>query len=357
MVIFFGRAQTRRVTGKVVVFGATTNVGKHLSLLLTLCPQVKELCCFDPLNDVTLRMTETRVRGIVKDLSHIDTGVVLRAVDDPQQWEPAMRNAQLVLICTGSIPNPSRLQRDLALAECAPEYLVAMELVARAAPHAIVGIASGPVNSLVPLAREMLLRHSAFDPRKLFGITSRDVMRTRVLFAKELHMNPYDVNVHVVGGKGDATVCPLITQTGFQLSHQRMVQLCEEVQRTENFTAADHNSTGCRVDSQNVQGQEKFTCPTLSTANAAYEWVTSIMKAQRGDRGITECSFVESSIKRETPFFSSRVELGEEGAAQLLPLGALTPYEEELVAAAVPLILEDVEAGLRLSKTGVDAVS
>ncbi|RHW69625.1 Nucleolar protein 12 (25kDa) [Trypanosoma brucei equiperdum] len=68
-------------------------------------------------------------------------------------------------------------------------------------------------------------------------------------------------------------------------------------------------------------------------------------------------ALAESSIKRETPFFSSRVELGEEGAAQLLPLGALTPYEEELVAAAVPLILEDVEAGLRLSKTGVDAVS
>nr|CCC93459.1 unnamed protein product [Trypanosoma congolense IL3000] len=346
MVSFFRKVSKTLVDGKVVVFGATSPVGRHLSLLLALCPHVRRLCCVGPLSRATPTVDVPQASSALADLLHIDTNTSIGLVDNMEHCKAEAHRADLVLFCSCGIPSPSRKLRNKALVESAPELLLALDVVAQECPRAVVGIVSGPVNSLVPLAREVLLQRKIFDPRKLFGVTTPDVMHTRVLLAKEMHMNPYDLNVPVVGGRGGATICPLVTQTGFPVPHERIVQICEEVQ----------SEKGCVAENvcDNL-GKETVTCmddnaqPKLSIACAALEWSISILKAQHGNRGITECCFVESSVVKETPFFSSRVELGVEGVERLLPLGDLTPYEEELVAKAAPLIADDVTAGLRFA--------
>ncbi|KAH9599010.1 Lactate/malate dehydrogenase [Trypanosoma melophagium] len=356
MVFFLRRAAVKKCTGKVVVFGATSVVGQSLSLLLTLCPHVKEVFCCGSLNKAIDDTMKTPAHGVAVDLSHIDTSTLVRGIDNPSHWEIALSGAQLVLICSGNVFDPPRVHRDLSLSESAPEVIVAMEAVARAAPKAVIGVVSSPVNALVPLAKEVLVRHGVFDPRKLFGITSLDVVRARTLVAQELQMNPYDVNIPVVGGRGGLTACPLIAQTGLRIPHERIMRLSERLQ-SYGAPIPDNNSNetilkdGQKTEESKNNNFDLDVAPPvgLSLAYAAMEWYVSVLKAMRGDRGIIECTYVESTMRKETPFFSSRVELGEEGVSQLLPIEPLTSYEAELVEAAVPLIVEDVEAGVRFA--------
>ncbi|RNE99731.1 malate dehydrogenase [Trypanosoma conorhini] len=349
--VFFNlrRVAPQKAAGKVVVFGATTAVGRPLSLLLKLCPHVREVCCCGPLSRVDQGASVTPVRGVAADLSHIDTTTSVKGFENQCDWELALRGAQLVLFCAGSVFDPCRAQRDAALRASGPELMSAMTLVARAAPNAVIGVVSSPVNALVPLAREVLVRNGVFNPRKLFGVTSLDVMRTRALVAEELQMNPYDLNVPVVGGRGGMTVCPLVAQTALRIPHERVVHVCSQLRSYGSHSARAESGAAGGLSDEKAVSVELPPQVALSLAHAVLEWSVSMLKALRGDRGIVECSFVESTVRKETPFFASRVELGEEGVARLLPMGALTAYETELVETAVPLIAGDVEAGLRFA--------
>ncbi|RNE99563.1 malate dehydrogenase [Trypanosoma rangeli] len=349
--VFFNlrRVPPQNATGKVVVFGATTVVGQTLSLLLKLCPHVTELCCCGPLTKVGQGANVGLVRGVAADLSHIDTNTGVRAFEDPCDWELALRGARLVLFCSGSAFDPCRAQLDMALRESGPELMSAMTLVAKVAPKAIIGVVSSPVNALVPLAREVLVRNGVFDPRKLLGVTSLDVIRTRTFVAEELQMNPFDLNVPVVGGRGGVTACPLVSQTTLQIPHERIIHVCNRVQSCGSHSTYGASGVACELKDEKAASVELQPKVALSLAHAVLEWSVSVLKALRGDRGIVECSFVESTMRKETPFFASRVELGEEGVARLLPLGLLTAYERELVETAVPFIAGDVEAGLRFA--------
>ncbi|KAG8345897.1 lactate malate dehydrogenase NAD binding domain [Trypanosoma vivax] len=348
----FRKAARKAISGKVVVFGSTTAIGQHLSLLLKLCPHVKELRCCGPFRSTAVDMNGPPVRGLVADLLHIDTCCSVKPASEPWEWEEAVRDAQLVLVCCGGrIVDSGRSDHVAAIAQAAPELTIVMETVAKVAPGVIIGIVSTLVNSLVPFAREVLVRCGAFDPRKLFGVTTHDVMRARVLVARELQMNPFDVNVPVVGGGGGPTSCPLITQTGLRIAHDNIVRLCTQVQSSK-FTYADVSAGGgAALNTAGGDSPETMELCGLSHAYSVLEWSVSILKALRGDQGIIECSLVESSLRKETPFFSSRVELGDEGVARILPLGPMTAFEEGMIEAAVPLIANDVEAGLLAAST------
>lgn len=59
----------------------------------------------------------------------------------------------------------------------------------------------------------MLRRGGALDPRRLFGVTTLDVMRANCLAAEALGLDPSGVNVPVVGGHRapDSTQVPLLS--------------------------------------------------------------------------------------------------------------------------------------------------
>lgn len=47
-------------------------------------------------------------------------------------------------------------------------------------PQAILNIISNPVNSTVPIAAETLKKMGVYDPRKLMGVTTLDVVSAAV---------------------------------------------------------------------------------------------------------------------------------------------------------------------------------
>ncbi|RWR77872.1 malate dehydrogenase, mitochondrial [Cinnamomum micranthum f. kanehirae] len=63
---------------------------------------------------------------------------------------------------------------------------------------------SNPVNSTVPIAAEVFKKAETYDEKKLFGVTTLDVVRAKAVYAK--------INVPVVGGHAGITILSLFSQ-------------------------------------------------------------------------------------------------------------------------------------------------
>lgn len=58
------------------------------------------------------------------------------------------------------------------------------EAAAKNCPKAFVAIITNPVNSTVPIACEIFKKHGVFDPRRIFGVTTLDVVRSAAFVAE-----------------------------------------------------------------------------------------------------------------------------------------------------------------------------
>jgi malate dehydrogenase len=69
------------------------------------------------------------------------------------------------------------------------------------------------VNSTLPIAVETLKKHNVYNPVKVFGVTTLDVIRASTFVAHALNLpDPKAVKIPVVGGHSGATILPLLSQ-------------------------------------------------------------------------------------------------------------------------------------------------
>ena len=83
--------------------------------------------------------------------------------------------------------------------------------VLRLLAYAMIKIISKPVNSTVSIVDEVLKFKSVYDPRKLFGVTTLDVVRANTFVAEKLGL--IDVDVPVIGGHAGITILPSLSKT------------------------------------------------------------------------------------------------------------------------------------------------
>lgn len=55
--------------------------------------------------------------------------------------------------------------------------------------QALVNVISNPVNSTVPIAAEVFKKAGTFDEKKLFGVTTLDVVRAKTFYAGNANVN------------------------------------------------------------------------------------------------------------------------------------------------------------------------
>ncbi len=60
-----------------------------------------------------------------------------------------------------------------------------IETAAEVAPNAFILVISNPVNSTVPISAEVLKAKGVFNPQRLFGVTTLDVVRARDLRGRD----------------------------------------------------------------------------------------------------------------------------------------------------------------------------
>ena len=89
-----------------------------------------------------------------------------------------------VLIIPAGVPRKPGMTRDDLFNINAS---IVRDLAAAAAavcPKALIGIISNPVNSTVPIASEVFKKAGVYDPNRIFGVTTLDVVRANTFIAE-----------------------------------------------------------------------------------------------------------------------------------------------------------------------------
>jgi malate dehydrogenase len=171
--------------------------------------------------------------------------------------------------------------------------------VARVAPKAHILVISNPVNSTVPIVASVLEKAGVFDPKRLFGVTTLDVVRASRFLSEITGTTPAECNVTVVGGHSGATIVPLLSQVGPGKSVQgeKYTKLVNRIQ-----------FGGDEV----VKAKDGAGSATLSMAYAASKFTNQLLRALNGETGVVAPTFVKSPLfeSQGIDFFSSNVELG-----------------------------------------------
>lgn len=71
-----------------------------------------------------------------------------------------------------------------------------------------------------------------YDPRRLFGVTTLDVVRANAFVAAEVKADPQQTNVRVIGGHAGTTILPLLSQLPecAELSPETIAALTKRIQ-------------------------------------------------------------------------------------------------------------------------------
>ena len=81
------------------------------------------------------------------------------------------------MIIPAGVPRKPGMTRDDLFKINAGIVAGLTDAVATHCPKAMINMISNPVNSTVPIAAEVLKKRGAYDPKKLFGVTTLDVVR------------------------------------------------------------------------------------------------------------------------------------------------------------------------------------
>jgi malate dehydrogenase len=64
----------------------------------------------------------------------------------------------------------------------------------------------------VPIASEVYQKAGVYDPNRIFGVTTLDIVRANAFVGEAKGLNPTQVNIPVIGGHSGVTIIPLISQ-------------------------------------------------------------------------------------------------------------------------------------------------
>ncbi|KAK4778575.1 hypothetical protein SAY86_006103 [Trapa natans] len=313
---------------KVAILGAAGGIGQPLSLLIKMSPLVSTLHLYDIAN----------VKGVAADLSHCNTPSQVLDFTGTSELANSLKGVDVVVIPAG-VPRKPGMTRDDLFNINANIVKTLVEAVADNCPGAFIHIISNPVNSTVPIAAEVLKQKGVYDPKKLFGVTTLDVVRANTFVSQKKNLKLIDVDVPVVGGHAGITILPLLSKT----------------RPSVTFTDEEVNDLTVRIQNAGtevVEAKAGAGSATLSMAYAAARFVESSLRALDGDGDVYECSFVQSDLIDDIPFFASRVKLGKKGVEALISseLQGLTEYEQKALEALKHELKASIEKGVKYAQ-------
>jgi len=305
---------------KVAVMGASGGIGQPLSMLLKMNKAVTQLNLYDIVH----------TPGVAADLSHIESASKVTGFVGEDQLKPSLEGVEIVVIPAG-VPRKPGMTRDDLFNTNASIVANLAQAAAEACPEAILAIISNPVNSTVPIASEIFKKAGVYNPNKIFGVTTLDIVRANAFIGGLKGLDPAVVDCPVVGGHAGATIMPLISQCTppVEFTPEELEALTVRIQ-----------DAGTEV----VKAKAGAGSATLSMAYAAARFTESLLRAKNGDE-VTECTFVESSVT-EAPYFATPCILGPQGLLSNQGLGILSDFEEDLLQKGLPELIAQINKGI-----------
>lgn len=312
---------------KVAVVGSVGGIGQPLSLLLKHNPQISTLSLYDIKNTT----------GVGVDLSHINTRASVCPFEGKNGLNKAMDKADIVVIPAGLPRKPGMKREDLVDVNASVACEVAFA-ASEVCPGAMLAFITNPINVIVPIVATILKAKGTYDPNRLFGVTTLDVVRAQTFVADILNVDPQKVNIPVIGGHTGRTILPILSQCDppFKGTDKEREALIQRIQ-----------NAGTEV----VNAKDGLGSATLSMAFAATQFVNSLIKGIKGskDECIVECAYVESDVT-EAQFFATPLILGPQGVKENTGLPDLDDEERKALNGMLPILKESIAKGIKLGE-------
>ncbi|CAH8501447.1 unnamed protein product [Heterobilharzia americana] len=270
---------------KVAVLGASGGIGQPLSLLLKQSPLISHLSLYDIVH----------VKGVAADLSHIETQAHVTSHLGPGELADCLNGAHIVIIPAG-IPRKPGMTRDDLFNTNASILSKGNDM------HNHKSCQQHCTN-----CSRNLKRHNVYDPKRLFGVTTLDVIRSNTFIAQAKDLAVRKVSCPVIGGHSGITILPVISQCTPHVSFPQ--------DQREKITKRIQEA-GTEV----VEAKAGAGSATLSMAYAGSD--------------VTECEF-----------FSTPLALGAEGVEKNMGIGKLNECEIELLKKLIPELKANIEKG------------
>ena len=194
------------------------------------------------------------------------------------------------------------------------------------------------VNSTVPIVAEIFKAKGVYNPKRLFGVTTLDVVCASRFVSQIKSSDPADENITVIGGHSGVTIVPLVSQSGHgDIQGKDLEDLVYRVQ-----------FGGDEV----VKAKDGAGSATLSMAMAGARFAESLLSASQGTKGVIEPTFVDSPLFKDqgVDFFASKVELGPDGVENIMPVGDVSQQEQGLLDACLVDLKKNIEKGVKFVK-------
>ena len=307
------------------MLGAAGGIGQPLSLLLKEHKDITHLSLYDVAN----------APGVAADLSHIPSKAKVTGHRGADQLAAALKGSDVVVIPAG-VPRKPGMTRDDLFNTNASIVATLMDGVAAACPKAMVLIIANPVNSTVPISAEVMKKHGVYDPKRLFGVTTLDVLRANTFVGAQQGVHPNSVEVEVIGGHAGITILPLLSRVpGAPIPQDKLEALTKRIQFGGDEVVAAKDGAGSA---------------TLSMAAAGARFVVSLLRGLKGEAGVVECAYVQSTAVPGLDFFSTKVELGKGGVAKVHPVPSLTAYEKSWFDKMQPELKDSIAKGVKFAQ-------
>ncbi|KZZ86656.1 malate dehydrogenase [Ascosphaera apis ARSEF 7405] len=313
---------------KVTVLGASGGIGQPLSMLMKLNPRVTKLALYDIKGSP----------GVAADLSHINTNSEVSGFNaGADGLKEALTDAEVVLIPAG-VPRKPGMTRDDLFNTNASIVRDLAKAAADACPNANILIISNPVNSTVPIVAEVFKSKNVYNPKRIFGVTTLDVVRASRFISQLKGTDPKNEAVTVVGGHSGVTIVPLVSQSNHpDIKGEALDALTNRIQ-----------FGGDEV----VKAKDGAGSATLSMAFAGARFADSVLRGAQGEKDVIEPTFVQSPLfaDKGVEYFSSRVKLGKEGVEEIYPLGEVSEYEQGLLEKCLVDLKKNIQKGVDFVK-------
>lgn len=210
-----------------------------------------------------------------------------------------------------------------------------IEKVAKVCPKALIGVITNPVNTTVAIAAEVLKQAGVYDPKRLFGVTTLDVIRSETFIAQAKGLKVEDVQVNVIGGHSGVTILPLLSQVnGVTFTDDEIAALTHRIQ-----------NAGTEV----VEAKAGGGSATLSMGQAAFRFCMSLVRGLQGQTNVVECAYVDGGSEH-AQFFAQPVLLGRNGVEKVLPYRALSEFETQARDSMLDTLTGDIQLGTDFMK-------
>jgi len=169
-----------------------------------------------------------------------------------------------------------------------------------------------------------------FDPTKLCGVTTLDVIRAQTFVGASQGWRPEETDVTVIGGHAGITILPLLSQIAdAKFTDEVRDQLTRRIQFGGDEVVAAKAGAGSA---------------TLSMAYAGYLFTENVIRGLNGEKDVVQCAYVESDIT-DADYFASPCRFGKNGVEEVLPFGKLSDYEQMWFDKMMPDLNAQIQKG------------